>query len=148
MSKGRRPFPVDRPCSLCGKSYPEVVFDFYIGPGGANLRISACKTCKKANKKNRYSKECSYLNKYNLSLKDAELIWASQEGRCAICAETISNPSQGDSTKTHVDHDHKTNTIRGLLCSDCNSGLGFFKDDKLRLQEAIRYLSRDKKFTP
>ncbi len=59
-----------------------------------------------------------------------------QGGVCAIC--------KGDPNgkgRLAIDHDHKTGEARGLLCSNCNPGLGFFKDDPLLLAQAIRYLA-------
>ena len=64
----------------------------------------------------------------------------SQNGICAICGnlETIQ--------KSHlsVDHDHKTNKVRGLLCRECNRALGGFKDNRILLQSAINYLLKHK----
>jgi len=39
-----------------------------------------------------------------------------------------------------LDHDHKTNALRGMLCSECNFGLGKFKDDEALMKKAIWYL--------
>lgn len=50
---------------------------------------------------------------------------------CTICGET---------GVMHVDHDHKRNIIRGLLCNRCNLGLGHFKDDPQLLEFARLYI--------
>jgi hypothetical protein len=55
-----------------------------------------------------------------------------QDGKCAICGT--------ETEKLVLDHDHSTDWVRGLLCSACNMGLGFFSDDKDRLRSAISYL--------
>lgn len=59
---------------------------------------------------------------------------------CQICGKTGTNDSLKD--KLHVDHDHATGEIRGMLCDNCNKGLGCFKDDPERLLAAIYYLER------
>ena len=41
-----------------------------------------------------------------------------------------------------IDHDHKTERIRGILCNSCNKGLGFFKDDVELLEKAKKYIQR------
>ena len=53
-------------------------------------------------------------------------------GPCAIC-NNIAKPQ-------HWDHDHTTGEFRGWLCSTCNSGLGFFRDNPYLLRAAARYL--------
>jgi hypothetical protein len=58
----------------------------------------------------------------------------AQEGKCAVCGQL---PIGGELV---VDHDHKTNKVRGLLCHKCNRGLGFFDDSIIKLGEAIMYL--------
>jgi hypothetical protein len=58
-----------------------------------------------------------------------------QFGCCAICGKP---PEPGK--KLHVDHDHATGEVRGLLCDLCNRGLGFFKDNPQALRNAARYL--------
>ena len=67
-----------------------------------------------------------------LSLRDVAAMSEKQNHRCAIC---------NDETGLNVDHDHDTGVIRGLLCSPCNRGLGFFRDSPDRLQAAIAYLA-------
>ena len=72
--------------------------------------------------------------KFNLTLAEYDAIAKSQEGRCAICHNV--QPSG----YLHVDHDHSTGRIRGLLCSGCNTGISGFHDDVARLRSAITYL--------
>lgn len=69
-------------------------------------------------------------------LKDEML--AFQNYKCAICEDDLNlRPSK----HIHADHCHKTKTARGILCTQCNSGMGLFKDDPDRLKKAIEYLA-------
>lgn len=94
-----------------------------------------------------YCKSCSaernrrgYLRR-TFGLDDASLraMLDEQGGRCAICR---------DDAPQHIDHDHATGEIRGVLCSKCNMGLGLFDDDPARLDSAIRYLRRPRYTQP
>lgn len=78
---------------------------------------------------------------YGLSLEDYMNLYVSQNGRCAICKE----PENTFKRKLHVDHCHKTGTIRGLLCTRCNPGLGYFQDSLVLLEAACEYLKKSKK---
>ena len=60
----------------------------------------------------------------------------AHHGRCDICGS-----SPGEKALC-VDHGHESKTLRGLLCNQCNGGLGFFKDDITILQQAIIYLQK------
>ena len=57
---------------------------------------------------------------------------------CAICGTT---EWMGRHERPHVDHDHKTDRVRGLLCHNCNVLLGHAHEDPAILQAAIRYIS-------
>lgn len=69
--------------------------------------------------------------------KEIALMKDDQVGRCAICEKLLSSNTK----HIHVDHCHKTNITRGLLCANCNKGIGFFKDSIKNLQRAINYLN-------
>jgi len=66
-----------------------------------------------------------------ISIGEFESKLAAQSGVCAICRE---NPA------TSVDHSHKTQKVRGILCHGCNAGLGFFKESPQSLLSALEYL--------
>lgn len=70
-------------------------------------------------------------NKYNITEEDYIVLRAKQNNACAIC---------NIQTKLHVDHDHETGQIRGLLCLKCNTALGTFGDSVEGLEVAINYL--------
>ena len=60
-----------------------------------------------------------------------------QSNKCAICCEY---PKPGK--KLVVDHSHSSGKIRGLLCNNCNNGLGHMKDNIEILEKAIKYLKK------
>jgi Recombination endonuclease VII len=76
--------------------------------------------------------------KYGLSLEDYERMFAAQGGVCAICLET-----RPEERTLHVDHDHETGAIRGLLCFRCNNAIGDLREDFDLFQRAADYLDRD-----
>lgn len=75
---------------------------------------------------------------YGLSEKDYAALLTVQKGGCAICFSAP--PVVGRVKHLHVDHDHKTGGVRGLLCSRCNTALGLFEEDENRMLRAIAYL--------
>lgn len=77
------------------------------------------------------------LKKYGMSHDDYLVMLARQNNVCAICKTPPRNKR-----RLAVDHDHNTQQIRGLLCEDCNRGLGLFRDDTMRLFNAVEYLSK------
>jgi hypothetical protein len=66
----------------------------------------------------------SLKRKYGITLEQYEALFEAQGGRCAICG---SDKAHGVNDTLHVDHDHATGRIRGLLCFVCNRRLGWFE---------------------
>jgi Recombination endonuclease VII len=80
-----------------------------------------------------------YKNWYGVSLETYDDIFSQQEGRCAICSVLLVAYDRG----THLDHRHGGDqTIRGILCSSCNTGIGMMADNPERLRAAANYLER------
>jgi hypothetical protein len=81
-------------------------------------------------------------SKYNMLVDDYNKTLFAQNGVCAICRCPETHTQKGILTPLCVDHDHKTNEIRGLLCRICNKGLGLFNDDIDLILSAIEYLRK------
>lgn len=81
---------------------------------------------------------------YGLTLRDYEDLLASQGRVCAICKrpEGRRSTQNGKVMPLHVDHDHVTGEIRGLLCSRCNTAIGLLRDDVDVVSSAVDYLKR------
>lgn len=69
--------------------------------------------------------------RYGITRDQVSRLLAAQKGLCAICK--VADPK-------HVDHSHRTRKVRGLLCLNCNQGIGRFEDDVPTLRRAIEYL--------
>jgi hypothetical protein len=81
-------------------------------------------------------KERFFKRKYGLTLEQYTEIYNKQYGKCAICGKHQTKLKQA----LCVDHDHITNIVRGLLCSNCNTGIGMLEDNVQLLTNAIDYL--------
>jgi Autographiviridae endonuclease VII len=76
--------------------------------------------------------------KYGITIDDYEHMLDEQGGGCRICGAP---PPDGGSL--HVDHDHETDVVRGLLCFKCNNAIGLFAEEYELFQRAADYLDRD-----
>lgn len=63
---------------------------------------------------------------------------AAQDGKCRVCGVAF-EPGRGEKS-AHVDHDHKSGKVRGIICRECNLGIGHFRDDLALLEKAVVYL--------
>jgi hypothetical protein len=134
---------LSRTCRDCGESKP--LEEFGLNVLGKFGREAHCKKCavergRKWKKANPAKAKTSRLMKlYRMTAAEFAEISEAQGAVCAICGEA----PRGKTLKSsclHVDHCHETGAVRGLLCIDCNIGLGRFADDERRLASAIRYL--------
>jgi hypothetical protein len=158
-------------CKKCGETKP--LSEFYRATGMRDGRRSECKAChqakqriwyeqnreqaiaqvkrwQQANKEHlhEYRREYrqrrkaeerdAYLRRtFGITQADYDALLERQGGGCAICGK---RPGK---IALHVDHDHETGEVRGLLCVGCNNALGQFHDDEALLRRAIEYVGRD-----
>ena len=93
----------------------------------------------KYNKENPIKRKNAMLKyEYGITLDDYNKMFNEQEGKCAICQR-----HQNDLTRTLcVDHDHKTNKVRALLCVTCNTDVSVVEN---RLEEMTKYINKHRK---
>jgi hypothetical protein len=87
---------------------------------------------RKRNGTSDYNRFYQMKSRYGILENEYNELLIKQNNLCCICKQ----PNK----KLCVDHNHDNKKIRGLLCRDCNSGLGMFKDNREYLLEAIKYL--------
>jgi hypothetical protein len=150
-------------CTKCGIEKP--VADFYKRKDRNYAPINHCKECvlshrrgnpayaaackrnwlknlERNRKRNRDRNRRLKFVAYGTTEEGYKTLFFQQEGMCAICGSSPKPHLNGD-PRFHVDHDHATLEIRGLLCSRCNLGLGYFSDDPSLLVKAIEYLAKN-----
>lgn len=74
--------------------------------------------------------------KFGITIDEYDAMFKAQRGRCAVCGEKYGRT-------LHVDHCHRTNAVRGLLCQKCNMAIGLLQDSVKLLTRAITYLKGD-----
>jgi nitrate reductase cytochrome c-type subunit len=75
-----------------------------------------------------------YKKDFGISIEEYEVMYIKQNGLCLICKQEETN------RRLSVDHCHETGVVRGLLCGNCNRGLGLFKDNENSLFRALDYI--------
>lgn len=100
-------------CTSCREAALERQKKYYCGTGAATDR------------------QKHLLRKYGITEQEFTEQAARQSNLCAICEKP---------KKLVVDHSHKTNIVRGLLCRECNTGLGAFYDDYNAIMRAADYI--------
>ena len=145
-----------RTCKKCGVSLDDSMFYIEKKSNGATRVRATCKTCMSSQKKGYYNKTRDYwiekssarsksdavvinrlIRSYGVDLAWFGYQYTKQGGLCLICKNAIeAKPSRS----THIDHDHATGVVRGILCQKCNMGLGHFNDSIDLLTKAAEYL--------
>jgi hypothetical protein len=134
-------------CPICHKTYPLTAEFFNRNGGNKSGYHTYCKTChvkknlewSRKHPKNR--RKWKLKRKYGIELEWYEALFNAQGGVCAICGKAETEiGSYGPILNLSVDHDHSTGKVRGLLCTQCNRGLGVFRDDPAVLVKAAKYL--------
>lgn len=108
-----------------------------------------CKTCSSSEARRHHTRRMKddvtyhtkkrnahFLHTYGISLAEYEQKLVDQGNICMICGTSLLSTG----LLTHLDHDHKTGNLRDFLCTNCNRGLGSFKDSVTNLENAILYL--------
>ena len=130
----RRPQPppmslIARDCSLCRKLRPIKEFHKSAAePGGRAYQCIECTRTQPGNRK-------WLAGRYGLTTDELDEIIQASCGRCALCDMQFSSGRDAQ-----IDHCHAVGAVRGLLCSQCNVGLGAFRDRPELLRKAAAYL--------
>lgn len=104
-------------CKFCS-------FEFYRKTTRTEKVCTACNRSRK--------RAWNIKSKYGIEIAHYDKLYKKQKGKCAIC--------QTKYPVLHVDHDHDTKAVRGLLCSNCNTSLGLLKENVSTFCNAIVYL--------
>jgi hypothetical protein len=118
-------------------------------PDGKNGRCKECRklvTPEERERDNKRRRETMKGQKFvlkklfNMTMDDYNFLLENQKGCCAICDRHYTKFNK----RMPLDHDHKTNKPRGILCDSCNIGLGIFNDDPIYLNKLVQYLNKYK----
>lgn len=123
-------------CRTCSRSRP--IDEFGINIANRDGRTFACAFCRSLAhvpldprvRRDRYLR-----SKYDIGLVEYEAMLIQQDGRCAVCIDPLGGRSP------HLDHNHQTGKVRGLLCSNCNTAMGLLRENPLVMLSMVRYIA-------
>src|SRR5438445_8912572 len=102
-----------------------------------------CPACRKDQRPGaRVRERARTLRAYGLTEADWDALIRRQQDRCAVCR---TDKPGGRGERWHIDHDHVTGQVRGLLCGKCNTAIGMLQDDPEVIQAAARYVRKHRK---
>ncbi len=73
--------------------------------------------------------------KYGLDVDTVQALYAAQGGCCAVCGKDM---PAWPSNRTHIDHDHETGKVRGILCTSCNRYEGWVRRNGKKLEQYLK----------
>ena len=138
--EGARIARIDRELPWGGKNvYWKVVFRSQEGRAKNSVKMRAYQqSLRDANPD--YFRDKDLRRNYGVTLAWYEAILAKQGGACAICKKPEDKVLKGRLLRLAVDHCHATGKVRGLLCVNCNRGIGNLQHDRTILTAALAYL--------
>ena len=116
---------------------------FHIDSTRSDKLSNKCKICRSKYQRNYYLNHLDKIKNrdlkknYGISIEERNQKQINQDNKCLICHKDFLLLNKKD---IHVDHDHSTGKIRGILCKKCNSMIGLANDNILILSNAINYL--------
>jgi len=116
-------------CNRCLEEKP--YSEFYVKNNMKDGYRNQCKVCVRSGR---------VAKRFDLSFYELVHMRENHSGKCDICGLQETAVVYGTVKTLALDHCHSTGKVRGLLCQNCNTGLGKFKDDIDLLQSAIKYL--------
>jgi hypothetical protein len=130
-------------CTGCDTVLPDS--EFHKNKNARKELASRCKKCNcarsSAHSKSEAGRECRLQRIYGLSTEQFDAMLESQNHQCAICG---SQEAHGRWEQFHIDHNHATDKVRGLLCNRCNTLLGMADDQIAILLAAVKYLEESR----
>ena len=131
-------------CSACDTV--KIRSDFYSDSSSRRGISSTCKLCLTAQSKTpeqrKYKRAYHVFRTYGITIAELESILEKQNGGCAICGKELTAYCESGRRKSipHVDHDHATGRIRGILCYPCNVAIGLLSDNSNVIEKAASYI--------
>lgn len=122
-----------RICTHCGAE--KELTEFHNSSKGKYGKDALCKKCKHDQRVARYFQ--MQLKKWKITEAQYNETWERQGKCCAVCKTTTT-----DKHRWHIDHNHETGDIRGILCSNCNTALGLLHDNAMTVYNLYEYISK------
>lgn len=107
-----------------------------------------CKSCSSQDTQDWYKnnkdkvKDNALRKAYGFGLDEYKARLIAQNNQCIICLKEFSSGSYGPDSPV-VDHCHIYGHIRGILCNECNRGLGYYHDNPAALRRAAQYIEEN-----